>query len=151
MKVHAVNKFFIYVFLFLSLSFFNYDKLDAESQTQYVKGVVSSKLSIDLSNSASDVTDIQNESFGGDYITGSFIQNADYGAYLKIKFINIQTQEDVPTRSLLQYSSIESGNFDLSIQQTKTYLGQWFTNDVLSLSIGYRANDFKKIVEIRNY
>ena len=145
----TLNKLFIYLCLFLSLSFFSDNNFSEQSQTQYIKGVVSSKLSINLNNPSED--SFENESFTGETIIGSFIQNVDYGAYLKIKFINTVTQETISYRDLLQYSSIQSGSIDLFSQLNISYFGEWFTNEILSLSLGYRTNDFKKIVEIRNY
>ena len=61
------------------------------------------------------------------------------------------TQETISYRDLLQYSSIQTGSIDLFSQLNISYFGEWFTNEILSLSLGYRTNDFKKIVEIRNY
>ena len=104
----TLNKLFIYLCLFLSLSFFSDNNFSEQSQTQYVKGVVSSKLSINLNNPSED--SFENESFTGETIIGSFIQNVDYGAYLKIKFINTVTQETISYRDLLQYSSIQTGS-----------------------------------------
>ena len=50
----TLNKLFIYLCLFLSLSFFSDNNFSEQSQTQYVKGVVSSKLSINLNNPSED-------------------------------------------------------------------------------------------------
>lgn len=117
---------------------------------QEIKGVVDSKLSINL-NQTIDQTFFQSDIFNGDSLNAEFIQNVRGGAYIKFKFFLNNESTNFYTGDQLVYSNFQSTDFSVAEQISNSYFGEWFTTSIQLVSIGFEVNDFEKIVEIRNY
>lgn len=117
---------------------------------QEIKGVVDSKLSINL-NQTIDSTFFQSDIFNGDSLNAEFIQNVRGGAYIKFKFFLNNEPTNFYNGDQLVYSNFQSTDFSVAEQIANSYFGEWFTNSIQLISVGFEVNDFEKIVEIRNY
>ena len=145
----TLNKLFIYCFT--SITFISTSVFAATSETQKINGVVNSKLSLNLYELVESTTTFENESFRGDSFNGTFIQNVEYGAYISFRFFETYETNNLFSKQQIQYKSLNDGEFQYIDDSFKNKFGEWFSNSVLSISLGFEVNDFQKIVEIRNY
>ena len=147
MKIRKLSK---YLFIILFSTDVNYSVANAQTENLEIKGVVDSKLSINL-NQTTDQTFFQSDIFNGDSLTAEFIQNVRSGAYIKFRFLLNNASTNFYNGDQLVYSNFQSTDFSVAEQSSNSYFGEWFTNSIQLISIGFEVNDFQKIVEIRNY
>ena len=145
----TLNKLFIYCFTFFTL--LSTSVFASTSETQKINGVINSKLSLNLYELVESTRTFENESFRGESFNGTFIQNVEYGAYISFRFFEIYETKNMFSEQLIQYKSLNNGEFQYNEDSFKNKFGEWFSNSVLSISLGFEVNDFQKIVEIRNY
>ena len=149
MKIRKLSKYLFIILFSTQMSIHGVANAQTE-HLQEIKGVVDSKLSINL-NQTIDQTFFQSDIFNGDSLTAEFIQNVRSGAYIKFRFLLNDASTNFYNGDQLVYSNFQSTDFSVAEQISNSYFGEWFTNSIQLISIGFEVNDFQKIVEIRNY
>ena len=109
MKIRKLSKYLFIILFSTQMSIHSVANAQTEN-LQEIKGVVDSKLSINL-NQTTDQTFFQSDIFNGDSLTAEFIQNVRSGAYIKFRFLLNNASTNFYNGDQLVYSNFQSTDF----------------------------------------